>query len=394
MRFKMSKKTRRELADANRERYRSASRNTKSRILDEFVESTGYNRRYAMALLSRSAPFPESETKQRRRRKHTYTTATLRALEKVWDLSNCLCSKCLVAYLPDFLIALERHGRLSFDAFTRSQLLTISPATVDRHLAEVRRGRRKKGLSATRPGTLLKRQIPIKHFREWQDAKPGFCEVDVVVHTDDLSGGNYLSSLVLTDVATGWTECRPLLYHDMNNVCAALHDIRHTLPFPLLGISTDNGREFINRMLLAWCNEADIRFTRGRPYKKNDQAHVEQKNGHIVRRIVGHDCFSGMRAYQRLKALYERSNQWVNFFQPSQKLLSTERDGSRVHKTYAKAATPYRRVLESPDISDEHKKNLQVVYDDLDPIALLKYVRAAQRALAEVGEFTSRKSDS
>lgn len=145
MRFKMSKKARRELADANRERYQSASKKAKGRILDEFVESTGYNRRYAMALLSGSALPRECETKHHRRRKHVYTQATLRALEKVWELSNCLCSKCLVPFLPDFLIALERHGGLSLDPFTRSQLLAISPATVDRHLAEARRGRRKKG---------------------------------------------------------------------------------------------------------------------------------------------------------------------------------------------------------------------------------------------------------
>lgn len=387
MRSKMSKRSRRELADANRERYRLATKKTKSRILDEFVESTGYNRRYAMALLSRSEPLSGLEQKHHRRRKHTYTTATLKALERIWELLNYRCSKCLVPYLPEFLIAVEKHEELSLDAFTRSQLLRISPATVDRHLAEVRRGRRKKGLCATRPGTLLKSQIPIKRFSEWQDAKPGFCEVDVVVHTDDLSGGDYLSSLVLTDVATGWIECRPLLYHDQKNVRAALQDIHRILPFPLLGISTDNGREFINRSLFAWCNEAGIHFTRGRPYKKNDQAHVEQKNGHIVRGIVGHDSFSGMRAYQRLKALYERTNPWVNFFQPSQKLVSRQRDGSHIHKTYAKAATPYRRVLDSPDVSDEHKERLQGVYDDLNPVELLRNLRAAKRALDEVAKL-------
>lgn len=375
----MSKTARKELVKAQRERYQAAGRREKGRILDEFTAATGYNRRYAMSLLVHPPkPLPAEPSHPTRR--CTYTAATLKALEKVWALSGHLCSKRLVPFLPDFLLALERHGELSLEAFTRTQLLALSAATMDRHLACVRRGGHH-GVSTTRPGSLLKSQIPIRTFADWEDAVPGFFEADLVVHTNDDTGGDYLCTLVLTDVCLGWTECRPLLHHTQTAVKGAIQDIRQSLPFPLLGIDTDNGSEFINKQILLYCDREGITFTRGRPRKKNDQCKVEQKNGHIVRALVGYGRYDGLHAYRRLSTLYHHSNPWVNFFQPSQKLIEKHRDGAKVTKRYDEAKTPYQRALASQDVDEECKAALKQAYEPLNPAALLRHIREAQQNL-------------
>jgi hypothetical protein len=305
----------------------------------------------------------------------------LKVLVRIWELSDRLCAKRLVPFLPEFLLALERHKELTLDDFTRLQLLSISAATVDRHLRPLRDKDGRKGLCATRSGTLLKSQIPIRTFADWEDAKPGFCEVDLVAHTDNTEGGDYLCTLVATDVCTGWTECRPLLRHDALSVRGALQDVRKTLPFPLLGIDTDNGSEFINNLILAYCKKEGITFTRGRPSRKNDQAYVEQKNGHIVRALVGYDRYEGKRAYNKLAALYHVSNPWINFFQPSQKLIEKHRDGARVRKTYDKAATPFTRYLNSGTVTTEQKVAIRRVYDGINPVRQRQNVQIAQENL-------------
>jgi hypothetical protein len=382
MRLKMSKRTRQEYIDAQRARYQAAGRAAKGRILDELVEATGYNRKYAMSALSaRVSPASPGGDKPKRGRKHTYTTATLKALAKIWELSDRLCAKRLVPFLPEFLLALERHNELTVDDFTRLQLLSISAATVDRHLRPLRDKDGRTGLCATKSGTLLKSQIPIRTFADWEDARPGFCEVDLVVHTDNTEGGEYLCTLVATDVSTGWTECRPLLRHDALSVRGALQDVRKTLPFPLLGIDTDNGSEFINNLILAYCKKEGITFTRGRPSRKNDQAYVEQKNGHIVRALVGYDRYEGKRAYNKLAALYHVSNPWINFFQPSQKLIEKHRDGAKVRKTYDKATTPFTRCLNSRTVTTEQKAAIQRVYDGINPVRQRQKVQIAQENL-------------
>jgi hypothetical protein len=352
--------------------------------LDEFVEATGYNRRYALGLLSPRISGAQRQAPGKRDRKPTYTTATLKAVEKVWELSDRLCAKRLVPYLPTLLEALERWREITLDDFTRSQLLSISAATVDRHLSATKRKENRKGLCSTRPGTLLRSQIPIRTFRDWEEDRPGFAEVDLVVHTEDDSGGDYLSTLVLTDLSLGWTVCRPLLHKGQQAVCAALHDIRKHLPFPLLGIDADNGGEFINNTLFAYCRKNDIKFTRGRPRNKNDQCHVEQKNGRIVRALVGYDRYSGMKAYQKLGGLYHHANLWVNFFQPSQKLLEKKREGASIKKTYDKAKTPFQRALDSDQLSDEVKAALRDTYHTLNPVTLRKNLLAAQQQMLQL----------
>ena len=209
-------------------------------------------------------------------------------------------------------------------------------ATVDRLLYEARHGSQTGGIAMTKPGALIKSMVPVRIFSEWNDHRPGFIEADLVVHCGDKVGGSFLHTLTMTDVATGWTECLALLFRDQETTLRALSLGRGRLPFPLLGLNTDNGSEFLNTLLLQYCEDETITFTRSRPYKKNDQFHVEQKNGAIVRNLVGYDRFEGIQPCRILDELYLHLRLYVNFFQPSVKLVSKKREGSRVKKKYDK----------------------------------------------------------
>jgi hypothetical protein len=219
-----------------------------------------------------------------------------------WHAANRICAKRLIPFLPTLLEALERHEHLHISEECRKQLLAMSAATTDRLLSSQRKLSRH-GLSATRAGTLLKQQIPIRTFEEWKETRPGFLEADLVAHCGMDIGGGYLYTLTLTDVTTGWTECLPLLYRSQETVLAALQQARLLFPFPILGIDTDNGGEFINETVLTYCEQAHITFTRGRPYLENDQCYVEQKNGAVVRQVVGYDRLVGEHAFRQLTEL-------------------------------------------------------------------------------------------
>ncbi len=351
----------------------------KQKILDEFVAATGYHRKYAISILKQDAHKQPSASVRHRAR--TYTAEVKDALVAVWRASNQLCSKRLVPFLPELVPALERHGHLSVSDQTRTTLLGISPATTDRLLGEFRRPGRRRRYGGTRPGSLLKHQIPVRTFADWDDLAPGFVEADLVAHCGTTAHGAFLNSLVLTDVSTGWTECLALLFRGQNNVIAALTQARELLPFPLLGLDTDNGGEFLNAELLCYCRAEKITFTRCRPYKKNDQCHVEQKNGAIVRRIIGYDRYEGVEACRALATVYGVLRLYNNFFQPSVKLVSKERKGSQVTKKYDKAQTPYQRVLASTEVSEVVKESLQSEYEKLDPVELLRQVEHTQNVL-------------
>src|SRR5262245_32034841 len=284
----MGLKSRRELLHSISGRYQAAKRKDKQRILDEFVAATGYHRKYAVTILAQTTQSSHSIERKPRPRPHRYTEEVKDILVTVWRAANRLCSKRLIPFLPEFVSVLEKYGHLSLTAEVREKLLRISPATMDRLLVDVRRAGQR-GIGTTRAGALLKHQIPIRTFADWNDLKPGFLEVDLVAHCGVSTGGAYLSTLTLTDVATGWTECLALLRHSQEEVVSALKESRSLVPFPLLGLDTDNGSEFINNELLCYCREERLTFTRSRPYKKNDQCHVEQKNGSVVRRIIGYD---------------------------------------------------------------------------------------------------------
>lgn len=260
------------------------------------------------------------------------------------------------------------------------QLLSMSPATADRILRPYRKQERR-GISTTRSGTLLKKQIPVRTFQDWNEATPGFLEADLVAHCGTQADGSYLYTLTLTDIATGWTECLPLLGRGESAVVAALKRAQQLLPFPILGIDTDNGGEFINLELLAFCQQEQITFTRGRPRRSNDQCYVEQKNGQIVRQVVGYDRFTGQLAYRQLTELYRALRVYGNCFQPSMKLQAKQREGSKMHHTYDQAQTPMQRLLASGTVAPKKQNELQRITEALDPLHLLQQLEHLQKAL-------------
>jgi hypothetical protein len=283
--------------------------------------------------------------------------------------------------MEEFVTALERHRELQLAPRTRQLLLQMSPATADRLLHSERRRPKGRGLGTTKPGTLLKKAIPIRTFADWDDRRPGFVEVDLVAHCNDSTGGQYLHTLVLTDVCTAWTECLALPNRGQQAVTEAIHHLRQLLPFPLLGLDSDNGAEFINANLLRYCQQEGITLTRSRPYKKNDQAYVEQKNWIVVRQTVGYDRYEGPLAVQRMQTLYQVLRLYLNFFQPVRKLVSKKRIGAKLTKHYDTAQTPYRRAWNATEVSVETKIRLEQLYLSLNPAALLRQIHRLQKQL-------------
>jgi hypothetical protein len=375
----MSIHAKRELLVQTAPRYRTAPPRQKRAILDEFVAATGYARKYAIRLLGQpSVPAPAPITRPRAR---TYGPEVVEALTVAWATANYVCAKRLVPFLPELVASLERHGHLALSSEVRTQLLTLSPATADRLLRPLRQRARPRGIGTTKAGTLLKHKVPLRTFAEWDEVRPGFMEADAVAHCGPRAEGAYLSSLVLTDVATGWTECLPLLHHGYADVLHALDQARGLLPFPLQGLDTDNGSEFLNFPLLDYCERAEITFTRGRAYRKNDQCYVEQKNGSIVRQIVGYDRFEGELAYHQLAQVYRALRLYVNFFQPSLKLVLKRREGSHVYRRYDAAQTPFQRLLAADVLDEAARTHLIALCAALDPVQVLQQLQLLQEAL-------------
>jgi len=386
----------REVLAEIRPRYTLGNRTTKRRILDELVAITGYHRKYAIQLLNHP---PKRRTRKRGAGQPKYAGPVRAALEKVWRAANCICGKRLVPALGEFVAALERHGELQLDAETRRLLLGISPATADRLLKRVRQGVRPHGLGSTKPGTLLKQAIPIRTFAQWDDtctcaalrrkcrcAQPGFMEIDLVAHCGASTRGEYLNSLDMVDVKTRWVELAVLINRSQATVTAAVADCQTRLPYRLLGVDSDNGSEFINNDLKRHCEKEGITFTRCRPYKKNDQAYVEQKNWTAVRQVVGYDRYEGPAAWAALNALYIPLRLYLNFFQPVMVLVEKQRNGAKVKKRYDKAKTPYQRVLDAPEVADEAKERLRQLYPSLNPAELLRQIQVKQTALWKLAQ--------
>jgi hypothetical protein len=333
---------------------------------------------------------PKARRRQVRHKARRDTPEVKDTLVRVWRVADCICAKRLIPGLPALVEALERHAELALEAETKALLLQLSPATADRLLRDERR-LKQRGLATTKPGTLLKHQIPIRTFADWDDTRPGFVEVDLVAHCDDSLGGEVLYTLVLTDIATAWTECVPLLNRSQDTVTAAIKLARTRFPFPLLGIDSDNGSEFINATLLRYCRAEQITFTRSRPYKKNDQAHVEQKNWSIVRHYIGYDRLEGRTAHQALSTLYGPLRLYVNCFLPVFKLVDKTRVDAKVRKKYDTPTTPYQRVLDTGLLTHEAKADLQEMYRSLNPASLKRRLEHLQDALWQ--QATVRFSD-
>jgi len=381
----MSLAARKELQASIKQKYRNASWVDRSKLLDGFVAATGYERKYAIQLLN-SAEMPTLPKKRPASQK--YDEQVRQALISVWDAANQICSKRLVPFLPQLVTAMEYHGHLRLPADVRAHLLSISPATVDRMLRPERE-RIKKSVSTTRRGNLLKHQIQVRTFADWNDVTPGFLEADLVAHCGGNTNGAFLNTLVLVDISTGWLECMPLLRKCASDVIDGLRVADELLPFPLQGLDTDCGSEFINYDLLDYCEDRFITFTRARTHRKNDQAHVEEKNGSVVRRLIGYDRFEGRKAWEALAKLYCVLRKYVNFFQPSLKLVEKERQGAKVSKKYESAKTPFQRILLSEHIGQAKKDMLTAEYETLDPVNILAQLKTLQD---ELWEFSWNKN--
>ena len=363
-----------ELLATIRDRYRASSRKDKSLILDEFIAVTGHHRKHGIRLLSQFEDGSGKTGAVKGRR--IYDEAVREAVILVWEASDRICGKRLKAALPHRVESMERHGRLDLDPEVRGRLLAARAATLDRLLKPVRatvagRSKRRRRLS---PG----RDIPVRTFADWNRPPPGFLEIDLVAHCGDNMGGSFVYSLVATDVCTGWTEAVPLLAREQSLVVAGLEAIAKQLPFPVLGIDSDNDT------LTEYCAGRSIEFTRSRAYRKYDQAWVEQKNGAVIRRFLGHERYSGQVAGQTIAHLHGVMRLYVNYFQPSFKLLEKTRHGSAVIKRYRPPATPCDRVIRHESVSAEAKAVLSERRAALDPVALLHAIREAQSALAAI----------
>ena len=370
--------TRQDLLQAIRERYRGGLKEEKLRILNEFVAVTGYHRKHAIRLFN--AP-PVASGGSRPVRLPVYDDAVRKAVVVLWEASDRVCGKRLKPLLPILVSALERHGHLALDSAVRVRVLSASAATLDRVLRPTRAsvsGQRVR----RRAMPAVQRNVPVRTFAEWEEPLPGDMEADLVSHGGESAAGSFVHTLTLTDVASGWTECVALVVRDGALVVAALDHLRTSMPFPLRGFDTDNGGEFMNETVAAYCHLHGIPCTRSRPYHKNDQAWVEQKNGSVVRRLVGYRRLEGLAAAEALSRLYAASRLFVNFFQPSFKLASKTRLGAKIRKTYHAPETPYAKLVGFAAVSDDMKERLRAVALQLDPLRLLEEIRSVQHHLA------------
>jgi site-specific recombinase XerD len=349
----------------------------KTLLLDWFVEWTGYTRKYAIALLNHGE---HGQQTIQRHRLPQYGQAVQQALFLTWKAAHYVCAKRLLPSLPTLVTLLEQHGHLCLTEEERRQLLAMSVSTAERFLRTQRKPRLH-GLSTTTPGSWGKAQIPMRMFSQWDENRPGFVEMDLVAHCGDHLNGRFLYTLTLTDLATGWTECIPLLDKSANAVLAAVTHARTLFPFPLLGIDTDSGAEFLNEELIAYCEQEHLTFTRGRPGVKNDQCHVEQKNGAVVREAVGHVRLVGVQAYHQLREVYRALRLVVNCFQPSLKLQVKVSKGEQVRRVYDVAQTPLQRLLASGVLLEDRQQDLRERVQQIDPLILSEQLDALRYAL-------------
>jgi hypothetical protein len=373
--------TRKELIAALQLRYGSATFGDRIRILDEFVALTGYHRKHAIRLL-REAPGAAKLTRDRNR---LYDEAVRQTLTVLWEAADRVCGKRLKALIPKLVDAMERHGHLDLDPVIKVKLFEVSAATIDRMLANARaqidgQRKRRKGV-----GSAIRRSIPVRTFADWRDPPPGFFEIDMVEHCGgSKTDGEFVHTLTLTDIASGWTECVAMRTRNQMLIIEAFDKVAAELPFAMLGVDSDNDSAFMNQNVFDYCKGHGLEQTRSRAYKKNDQAWVEQKNGSVVRRLVGYGRLSGADARNALARLYASSRLYINFFQPSFKLKSKTRDGARVHKVYLAPATPCDRLLAHASVEPAIKEKLKAQFNSLDPVRLLQDIRTAQQTLSEL----------
>lgn len=399
--MRLTMRERQSLVRVTAERYRKAGKLGKMEILDEFVHSTQYHRTYASYLLSghgrrikmgpKKVLIGDIGKRVGKVREAVYGADVAKALKRVWVIMDLMCGKRLAAALPEVVPKLERWGEMDVRFEVREKLLRMSPATIDRLLSGERRKIEIKRRSGTKPGTLLKHQVPIRTFSDWDESRPGFVEIDLVSHGGGDERGDFCQTLSVTDVFSGWTETQAVKNKAQVWVFEAITDVRNRLPFVLLGIDSDNGGEFINHHLVRYCIAESITFTRSRPYRKNDNCFVEQKNYSVVRRTVGYMRHDTDTELETLNRLYSRLRLYTNYFLPSMKLKEKTRIGSKITKRYDQPKTPYARLIESPLVPRRVKDKLRADYDDLNPAQLKREITRLQQELSKLAHGKQRK---
>ena len=373
----MSMNTKRELLRRIRREYLTAGRARKGKLLNSLIEATGYNRKYAISLLSKAS---STRAGRPRTRQSKYGSDVVDAVRQLWRAANGICAKRLLPFLPTLIETLERCGHMKLHKQLNKKIINMSLSTLERILKK-ERDKESKGKSLTRPGSLLRKQVAVKTFAEWNDLQLGFFEADLVAHCGGDISGKFIQTLTMTDIATGWTEIVPLPNKADAHVRSGMEKVIKLLPFKLKGIDCDNGKEFLNHEMVAWCKARKITFTRSRAYRKNDQAHVEEKNGSVVRKLVGYERFEGSEALEIMTDLYLISHLYINFFQPSMKLVKKTRVGAKVTKEYDTAKTPLERLLEFKTISKTQRTKLLSEFRRLDPLELLEEMARLQANL-------------
>ena len=372
-------------------RYARARKKAKGVILDEFTQTTGCNRDYAIRLLRDQYQYATRPIRHLRAR--YYTPEDAAALEHLADLLDGLCSKLLQAAIPPILPQLRADGTLQISDACAHHLLEVSPATMDRLLAHRRpKGKRRRGF--TKPGTLLKHRIPVRTWGETLPDTPGHWDIDWVDHSGGNASGEFAHTLDMVDVFSQWTEQRAVRTKAQALVFAQLQSARGDLPFPLLAIHSDSGSEFINDQLYRYCRAEQLHFTRGRAGKKNDNPRVEQKNWSVVRRLAGYGRYDTQKQVDQLNALYAVARWHNNFFRPVMKLQAKQRDGSKVKKIFDAPKTPYQRLMESDQLSRAAKRKLKATYESLNLTEVKAELDRRIAALKPSRTFTDTQSDS
>lgn len=374
----MNMHTKHELAKEVLKRYVGSAKEAKKNILNEFCANTGYNRSYAITKLRKlqlTKNWKESVAgKHTRNRERTYDSYVSAVVEQIYEVLGGIGAKRMRPLMDTVLLKGIAFGHIKTDPITEMKVRAMSASTLDRMVARIREKHALKGISTTRPGTLLKSEIPLR-VGIWQETDPGFFEIDLVAHCGDNASQMFISTLNCSDIATQWFEAEPVMGKAQERVLSGIEAIEERLPLALLGIDSDNGSEFVNRQLYEHCLKKKIIFTRSRPYKKNDNAHIEQKNFTTVRQVLGYQRFDTEEVLTLMQRLYRGPLRlYINFFQPSVKCVDKKRIGGRIKKVYDVAKTPYERVLAHHDTPRKTKDALTNLFESLDPFKLRKEI--------------------